>query len=60
MNLLLRLTKDSKIKKNKRDRIFYKERSTRLETRIKEFIVPNILKEIKSTDLINDMLNGFV
>jgi len=60
MNLLLRLTKDSKIKKNKRDRIFYKERSTRLVTRIKEFIVPNILKEIKSTDLINDMLNGFV
>ncbi len=60
MNLLLRLTKDSKIKKNKRDRIFYKERSTRLETRIKEFIVPNILKEIKSPDLINDMLNGFV
>ena len=60
MNLLLRLTKDSKIKKNKRDRIFYKERSTRLETRIKEFIVPNILKEIKSPDLINDMLKGFV
>ncbi len=47
--------KDSQIKINKRGRIFYKERSTRLETRIKEFIVPNILKEIKSTDLINDM-----
>ena len=60
MNLLLRLTKDSKKKKNKRGRIFYKERSTRLETRIKEFIVPNILKEIKSPDLINDMLYGFV
>lgn len=56
MNLLLRLTKDSKNKKNNRGRIFYKERSTRLETRIKEFIVPNILKEIKSRDLINDML----
>ena len=60
MNLLLRLTKDSKITKNIRDRILYKERSTRLETRIKEFIVPNILKEIKSPDLINDMLKGFV
>ena len=60
MNLLLRLTKDSKITNNIRDRILYKERSTRLETRIKEFIVPNILKEIKSPDLINDMLYGFV
>lgn len=46
MNLSLRLKRIHKQKINKGDRIFYKERSTRLETRIKEFIVPNIPKEI--------------